>query len=1457
VTTATPSRHAEAVQFLAGRWVSEYRNKAHRALIGGLLGDRLPVPEVEALVDALCDATDDEKAADRVAMVRRTDERLKTDKPCTGWPKLAGALGPDGWQVIGRFRNLLGLVITLEDLAGHKRLPIEFLRVQGLHDLPGGGVGIPYRTLDGKEVVKRRIKLRAGDGSFWPTGQPLLAYGETRLDEAVKVGHLVLVEGETDALTLWFHGLPALGLPGAETVGKTLHFGHVSNIYVIYVVEEHGEAGRDFVANVSKRLAALGWCHQLKVVRFADAKDVSELHCKDPGAFGEALQEAIRLAGPVEEAAGASPPPPKKPVTPPDPYRPFPVGCLPEPVRSFVAQGAAALGCDVAYLALPALAAVASLIGNTRSIRLKRDWYEPCVVWSGIVGDSGTLKSPALKMVVGPLYKIQRERIDQFRADKEEYQKAKAAYDEGARQAKRDKKTLDEDPPEEPTLVRLITGDVTIEKLAELLEDNPRGLLASRDELGGWLGSFTRYKGKAGGTDLPNWLEMHRAETLFVDRKTGDRPMLFVPRAAVSVTGGIQMGALARALTAEHMEAGLAARLLLAMPAKKPKRWSEDEVDPDVRASYEDALRGLLELQFDKDDRGDKAPFVVRLTPEAKDAWVKFYREWAWRQAAVEGDLAAALSKLEAYAARLALVHHVVSHVAAKADSCDPIKPASIEAGAELARWFAYEAQRIYAALAESAEDRHTRRLIDFIRSNGGTLTARRLQRSNPARYKTADAAEAALDALVSAGLAEWVDKPAPATGRPPARELRLLPHPTPDKTDKTPDDEDAPDEGGPTQPPDTTPPGPQNPRDSGGFVSFVRCQVEKQGEPRAGKTPEAAPARNGVLSGPNRVVSGPRTVTSDPDGPNGQAPARPAGACADSAVSSAYLLVTDAAGLDVVAAALGDVDLVGLDTETTGLDPRRDRVRLLSLAVDTIDGGTFTYLIDCQKVAPRPLFDLLAEKELVGHNLAFDLGFLAALGFEPGAVHDTMLLSQLLHGPRKGKGFHGLARVAERELGRALSKDLQRSDWSGELSAEQLEYAARDAAVLLPLYARLAEQVRTAGMGRVGQVEARCLPAMVWLARSGAPFDRAAWEALAATAGREAEDLARQLDGAAPPRDGYLQKAGAWNWSSPGQVKEAFEAAGVALEKTDDDALAALDHPLAGLLREYRSASKLASTYGTTWLKGAYHDGRLHAEWRQLGCITGRMASASPNLQNLPGDPRYRHCFRAPEGRVLVKADYSQIELRIAAKVTGDKAMLDAYARGEDLHTLTARRMLGKAEVSAAERKLAKPVNFGLIYGLGVKALRLKAKAEYGLDLSPEEAERYRRAFFAGYPGVAAWHRRLRGETAPEVRTLAGRRCPLPEKHFYGTRANYTVQGTGGDGIKLALALLWERRDQAPGAFPVPAVHDEIVVEADAGRADAVATWLKAAMVEAMAPLIDPVPVEVEVKVGATWGGD
>jgi DNA polymerase-1 len=568
-------------------------------------------------------------------------------------------------------------------------------------------------------------------------------------------------------------------------------------------------------------------------------------------------------------------------------------------------------------------------------------------------------------------------------------------------------------------------------------------------------------------------------------------------------------------------------------------------------------------------------------------------------------------------------------------------------------------------------------------------------------------------------------------------------------------------------------------------------------------------------------------------------------------------LLVSDPAALQTVAAALDNTSLIGLDLETTGLNPRTDRVRLLSLNTDTIDGGTFTYLIDCAAVDPSPLWEPLAGKELTAHNAAFDLAFLSRLGFVPGVVHDTMLMARAL--AAGGPDFHHckLKDCARRELGLDLDKSYQREDWSGPLSAEMLAYAAQDALAHRRLYEALLPKVRQAGLMEVVRIEERALPAFVWLGMSGAPFDRAAWQALADDARREAAELARRLDEAAPARPGYLDTLGAWTWDSPQQVKRAFEAAGRPVENTDDETLAGIDHPLADLLRQYRAATKRAGTYGEDWRLHVAEDGRIYASWNQLGTVAGRTSCSDPNLQQVPRDRRYRRCFAAPPGRVLVKADYSQLQLRIAAKVSGDRAMLAAYRAGEDLHTLTARQITGKEDVTRDDRQLAKAVNFGLLFGLGAKGLRGYARSNYGLDLTAEQAAQYRRSFFAAYPGLERWHRTAGNSRAKECRTRAGRRRLLDDKTPYTHRLNTPVQGTEADGAKLAMAFLWERRGQAPGAFPVLFGHDEIVVECAADQADAVKGWLTGAMVEAMAPLIDPVPCEVEAKAARTWGGD
>jgi hypothetical protein len=277
------------------------------------------------------------------------------------------------------------------------------------------------------------------------------------------------------------------------------------------------------------------------------------------------------------------------------------------------------------------------------------------------------------------------------------------------------------------------------------------------------------------GTDAANWLSMFNAEGIVVDRKTGVPRTVHVPRAAVCVTGGIQPGILRRALGAEHRESGLAARLLLTCPPRKAKRWTEADIDPGAEAELARVFDRLYELQPVQGDDGEARPVLVQLTPEAKAAWTAYYNAHAEEQAGLTGDLSAAWSKLEEYAARLALVVHSARWAAddPTLTTADMVDAGSMAAGITLATWFKGEARRVYAMLDESDAECSERRLAEWVERKGGRVTAREAQQG--CRWlKEPGTAEAALNELVRAGRGTWQEVPTTAGGGRPSRAFVL-----------------------------------------------------------------------------------------------------------------------------------------------------------------------------------------------------------------------------------------------------------------------------------------------------------------------------------------------------------------------------------------------------------------------------------------------------------------------------------------------------------------------------------------------------------------------------------------------------------------------------------------------------------------------------------------------------------
>jgi hypothetical protein len=457
------------------------------------------------------------------------------------------------------------------------------------------------------------------------------------------------------------------------------------------------------------------------------------------------------------------------------PYRPFPVDQLPQPLQHFVREGAAETGCDPAYIALPALAALGSAIGNTRRLRLKPNWSVPPILWSVLVGESGNQKTTGYHLAIKPVQRRQRLALDRYEAERLQYEARLEQWERGRTQGRYGAAARAE-KPRPPVAERVMVGDTTVEALAPLLKSNPRGLLVARDELRGWLGSFDRYAGGTKKSDEAHWLSMYNGAQILVDRKTAQAGPIYVHQASVCVTGGIQPGVLRRALGAEHRESGLAARLLMAFPPRHPKTWSEAEMRPEVELSYAGLFERLFSLQPESAGENEQRPVGMELTPHARAIYVAYYESHNREAVQLSGDLASAWSKLEETAARLALIIEL-TRWASGGRNVPPtyVDARSMEAAIALANWFKYETRRIYAEVLTDDGDRKPtgrERLIEWLARQRVPVTARQVQQG--CRFlRQPGHAEAALEDLAAAGAGEWVD-PGPGQRGQPARRFRL-----------------------------------------------------------------------------------------------------------------------------------------------------------------------------------------------------------------------------------------------------------------------------------------------------------------------------------------------------------------------------------------------------------------------------------------------------------------------------------------------------------------------------------------------------------------------------------------------------------------------------------------------------------------------------------------------------------
>jgi DNA polymerase I len=587
-------------------------------------------------------------------------------------------------------------------------------------------------------------------------------------------------------------------------------------------------------------------------------------------------------------------------------------------------------------------------------------------------------------------------------------------------------------------------------------------------------------------------------------------------------------------------------------------------------------------------------------------------------------------------------------------------------------------------------------------------------------------------------------------------------------------------------------------------------------------------------------------------------------------------------AQLDAWLAKLNAAKLFCFDTETTSLEPMTAKIVGMSLSVEA---GSAAYLplkhdyFDAPEqlnfaetlAKIKPILENETIKK-VGQNLKYDSHVLANHGIQlNGIAHDTMLQSYVFESHKT----HGMDALAERHLGLSTihfedvaGKGAKQVSFNQVTVETAAEYAAEDADITLQLHEAMYPAIANDEKLNFiySQIEMPSSACLFTIERNGVLINADMLRAQSNEIGLKLIALENQA---------YELAGQPFNLASPKQLQEIlFDKLGIKPTKktpsgapsTDEDVLQelALDHPLPKVLLEYRGLAKLKSTYTDKLPKMINAaTGRVHTSYNQAVAITGRLASSDPNLQNIPvrssEGRRIREAFIAPKGSHIVSADYSQIELRIMAHLSQDAGMLQAFANNEDIHRATAAEVFGveKDQVDSEQRRYAKVINFGLIYGMSAFGLA------QNLNIERSAAASYIERYFARYPGVRAYMDNTRAIAKQQgyVETYFGRRLWVPEINSANVQRrngaeraaiNAPMQGTAADLIKLAMIAVqnWVVSERLQSKL-IMQVHDELVLEVPDSELELVKKTLPELM-QNVAKL--SVPLLAEVGVGSNW---
>jgi len=573
----------------------------------------------------------------------------------------------------------------------------------------------------------------------------------------------------------------------------------------------------------------------------------------------------------------------------------------------------------------------------------------------------------------------------------------------------------------------------------------------------------------------------------------------------------------------------------------------------------------------------------------------------------------------------------------------------------------------------------------------------------------------------------------------------------------------------------------------------------------------------------------------------------------------------------------------VALDIETYGKLKRdgllytKGRVRLISLHC-----GGQSWFIDCDHVADRLAVSILEEikdKPKYLHNSLFDIPrlyrrFGVLLDSE---IHDTVLASRVARAGEwernKGKVIQktrGLGDCLQRELGIEIPKDTKLK-WDGPLQEEHLEYAVDDVAHLKELYEALQEVLREHGLEERYEAINSRLPDFIGAAVRGVPLDTGTLQPALDALEQEKADLESRLNELAPEHPDGLE----WVWGNTSKetsphgkgrngALRALSLVGVELSDLQDQTLLdhREDHELVHALYLYRKKVNTLSRY-SRWIPDFYEEGRMYPQPKVAAAVTGRVLYSDPNAQGIDKHrtDEFRRCVRAEDGRAIVKGDFAQQELRIAAYYSKDKNMLDAFANGEDIYLKTAAKLVGKpVSMNHPARQAAKRATLGFLYGLGTEKYRQNVYKDTGERLTASQAKKDREAFRGAFPEFYRWQQIYGARAEWETRSTLGWRRVVAldrdNKPKYTERLNGPIQSTAGDILYLTLQKL--ASDRRPDTHFLLSVHDELLLECPKEDARGIALWLKAKMREAMEEVLGRElggPKCAEVGYGPSWG--